>query len=244
MRHFLVIVVILSLSLGACKKAGDRTCWKGQGDLDSLVLGLDSISSFKLLKDIKYNLYESDEKKMVVRGGENMIPQIGLSYDANELTVSNGNKCHFFRSGERFIEVDIYYPSYSDLYIEASDSVIFQDTIHSDIQIEMRNGGGSLLLNVDNNSTKMVVSLGTADFTIAGETNYAELKVQNNGFGKASNLSANSIFAFQNSTADLYLNFEGADVLVLIEGTGDAFYKGIASQIDLQGNGSGKLLEY
>jgi Putative auto-transporter adhesin, head GIN domain len=244
MKQLLYILIILSLSLASCKKAGERTCWKGQGNSDSLVLGLDSINSFRLMKDIKYNLYESDEKKMVVKGGENMIQQIGLEYDANELTVSNRNKCHFLRSGERSIEVDIFYPTYSEMYIEASDSVVFQDTIHSNIQIEMRNGGGSLVLNVANNSTKIVVSLGTADYTIAGQTNYAELKVQNNGFGDASGLIANSLFAFQNSTGDLYVNFESADALVLIEGTGDVFYRGIATQIDLQGKGSGKLLEY
>lgn len=243
-RLVIILPVLLLLGFNSCKKAGERKCWKGTGEEDSLVFGLDSISSFRLMKDIKYNIYESDEKKIVVRGGENMIPQIGLDYTMNELTISNGNKCHFLRSGDRFIEVDIYYPDYGRFYIEASDSVSFKDTIHSNLDIEMRNGGGSLVLNVDNSSTKIVISLGTADFTVSGQTGYAEIKVQNNGFGDASQLISTQMFTYQNSTGDMYLNFENCDVLAIIEGTGDIFYQGVAVSLIEDGNGSGKLLQY
>ena len=244
MRSLLFISGVLIIMLLSCKKASDRKCLKGNGGQDSLVIALDSISTFNLYKDIKFNIYESDEKKLVVKGGENIISQINLSYDNQTISIANDNKCHFLRTGSRSLEVDIFYPTYSRFYIEASDSVTFKDTIHSNLDIEMRNGGGSLFLNVDNTSLKIVVSKGTADYTLGGTTGYAELKVQNNGYGDALNLEANSIFTYQNSTADLYLNFEGANVSSLIDGTGDIFYKGVAISIIEEGNGSGKLLQY
>ena len=79
MKQFIVFIVLMSVFLNSCEKPENRKCWKGEGEQTELTLGLDSINSFRLEKNIKYNFYESTEKKMIVRGGENMVNQISLN---------------------------------------------------------------------------------------------------------------------------------------------------------------------
>lgn len=244
MKELLVIAAILLMGLSGCKKPENRSCWKSNGVTDSLVIELDSVAKFSLGPNIKYRIHESTDKKLVVRGGENMVNLVDASYSDTELRIENHNKCHFLRKGERFVEVDIYYPHYRRFFIEASDSVVFVDTIYSDsLDINLRNGGGSLVLTVSNDFIEINVSRGAADYTLSGQSDRGIIKIQNNGFADATNFSANSIFAYQRSTADLYLNLEAASSYVLLEGTGDVYYTGTPLDLTINGKGSGQLIE-
>ena len=231
--------------LAGCKKPEERKCWKSKGDDDTLTIPLDSVAHFSLGPNIKYRIYESDVRQLVVRGGSNMIQHVDALYSGTDLRIENQNSCHFLRKGARFVEVDIYYPHLRSFFIEASDSVIFCDTIYSDsININLRNGGGSLDLAVDNKYIEINVSRGAADYQLSGQSNRAIIKIQNNGFADATNFQAASIFAYQRSTADLYLNLDGAMSYVLLEGTGDVYYTGVPSDLVTNGKGSGKLIQF
>jgi len=241
-RLFCLIGLLLLIG---CKKPEERKCWKSKGDTDTVAVALDSVAHFSLGPHIKYIIHESDERKVEVIGGSNMIQQVDFAYSGTELRIENHNICHFLRKGDRFVEVNIYYPYYRSFFIEASDSVVFQDTLRSDsLNINLRNGGGSLKLTVDNQYIEINVSRGAADYQLAGESDRAIIKIQNNGFADATNFKAASIFAYQRSTADLYLNLEGASSYVLLEGTGDVYYTGIPSDLSINGKGSGKLIQF
>src|SRR5690606_10456878 len=118
-------------------------------------------------------------------------------------------------NASNLVEVEIHYPHYGRFYIEPSDSVIFEETMVCDsLFIELREGGGSMVLDVESNFLEVIVSNGTADYNISGFSKRAELKVQHKGYGNASNLKANSYFAYQNSVADLEINLDGANSFV------------------------------
>lgn len=241
----LIYISLLLLVITSCKKPEDRSCWKGHGEDTTIEIPLDSVSSFRLGKKIRYRIFEDDERKIVIKGGENMVNLIDLSYDGYELTISNQNKCHFLRDYKREIEVEIHYPHYYNFYMEASDSVVFEDTIHSQtILIEMKEAGGTMVLNVDNYRTEVVVSIGTANYILSGHSVYGAVKVQDKGYADASNFTADNLFGFQNSTSDLYLNVNGALSEILINGTGDVYYTGTADSLSESGVGSGQLIEY
>jgi hypothetical protein len=174
-----------------------------------------------------------------------MVNQIALEYNNQELRISNKNKCHFLRSSNRYLEVAIYYPEFKKLYFEASDSVIFHDTLHSDtLSIQMHEGGGSMVLNVDNKFISIVVSEGAADYTLAGKSVRSEIKIQNKGFADASKFTSNSMFIYQNSTSDLKVNVEGCSVNAIIAGSGNLYRTGSPTNFSLSGEGGGALIEY
>jgi hypothetical protein len=240
----LFYISALLVLVASCKKPEDRSCWKGHGDETTLEIPLDSVHSFYLGKRIKYRFFEDNERKVVIRGGENMVKKVNLEYDNYDLTINNLNKCHFLRDHERKIEMDIHYPEYRYMYLTVSDSAVFMDTIHSDtLVIEMKEAGGEMVLNVENFRTEVVVSIGTANYVLSGHAVLGAVKVQDKGFADASNFTADKLFGFQNSTSDLYLNLEGSQAEIIINGTGDVICKGVPDTLIQSGVGSGKLIQ-
>jgi hypothetical protein len=228
----------------SCKKPDERPCWKSHGEEVAVEIPLDSINTFRLGKRLKYRIFEDNQKKVVIKGGENMVGLVDLTYEGYELSISDKSKCHFLRDPERIVEVEIHYPEFNEMYFTASDSVIFEDTIHSKVLIiQMEEAGGSMVLNVDNIRTEIVASIGTANYVVSGHSNYGSIKVQDKGYADASNFTTDVLFGYQNSTSDLFLNLDGSEAEIIINGTGDVFYSGTADTLILSGAGSGNLIE-
>ena len=242
-----VVILMLVLFLAGCKKSNERSCWKGHGDDTVKEIPItDSIASFILNKNVKYRIFQDNQNKIIVKGGSNMVDLVSADYDAStyEMNIANNNKCNFLRDSERGIEVEIHYPDYRDFLLIVSDSVIFEDTItSSELLIEMFESGGTAKLNIDANIFSIVVSRGTADYIVTGHANYAEIKAQDKGYANALGLTADVLFVYQNSTADIQLDVDSAEVEVRLEATGNVYYKGTPDQISESGYGSGKLIE-
>jgi hypothetical protein len=242
---FLAISILILILGFSCKKSEERKCWKGLGSDSSVEIPLDSVNFFNLNKGVKYRIYQDTLRKVVVKGGENVIGLVDVVNEDCELTISNLNKCNFLRDSERVIEVEIHYPYLNEFYIEPSDSIVFENTVISNsLNIELREGGGSMLLDVDVNTLGIVVSKGTADYTLTGSANSASIKIQHNGFADASGFSANNIYGYSNSTADLRLNLDSCDALIGVNGPGNVYYTGVPLSLIEESIGSGQLLEY
>lgn len=238
-------MVIVFLLLISCKKSEDRACWKGYGEESALEIPItDSVHTWYLNKGIKYRIFQDSSRKIVVNSGSNMVNLVEVLYEGTNLTINDLNKCHFLRKAKHDIEVEIHYPYYGEFFIEPSDSVVFEETVVADsLRIQLAFGGGSMILNTDVDYLNVVVSRGTADYTLSGQANHAEVKVQDRGFANATNFTSNYLFAYQNSTTDLYVNTQGANTLVIIDGTGDVYTTGTPTQLTTKINGSGDLLE-
>lgn len=242
-----ILILFVLVLLNACKKPENRKCFKSFGEEGEMVHQLDSINQFNLMKGITYYIYQDDRKEIVVRGGENMLNYIELDYDSQEfeMTVNNKNSCNFFRDRSQLMEVEIHYPHYSNFYMEPSDSVFFVDTLTGNhVYIEIRNGGGTAVINTDLGALNVVVSNGSADYILNGHANTAEVKVQGNGFADASQFTSNNYFIYNSSTADLEVNVEGAQAYILMRGTGDVLYTGNADSLTVENKGSGELINF
>lgn len=244
MKYLLVTVLSLCVLFVSCQKSEDRTCWKGAGDDAELSVGLDSVSHFRLLKNIKYRIYQDNERRLTIKGGENLIKHIGVTRNGYEITVENFNRCNFLRGSETMPEVEIHYPHFNSFFIDPTDSVVFEGTICGDsVGVEMRDGGGSLVMDVDVEKIAMIVSHGPADFTLTGKADAAELKVQNNGAGNAAYFRSNYVFIYQNSTADISINLDNTWALIVVDGTGHVFYRNKPKVLDREGLGQGQIIQ-
>lgn len=224
----------------SCQKPEEHRCFKGSGDPDSLEIPLDTVYKFNLYKNLKYRVYQDNQRKVVVKGGKNVIGWVEVLSTDNIVSISNKNRCNFFRQIEDIIEVEIHYPYLKDFYVEPSDSIIFMNTIVADtFLLEIREGGGSAKLDTEVDFLRVNVSHGTGDYTLSGHANNAEVKIQNNGFADALNFNTPNIFLFHNSTSFLKINLENTKGIIQIEGTGDVEYKGtpLSPQVEIKGSG-------
>ncbi|MBI3133125.1 MAG: DUF2807 domain-containing protein [Bacteroidetes bacterium] len=243
-RHIFLLLTLTSLFLICCKKPADRSCFKSTGDQTSVEIPLDSVHTFNLYKNIRYRIFQDNSRKLVVKGGANVVNLIEAKNENGVVSVSNKNKCNFLRKSEDLVEVEIHYPYLNHFYIEPSDSVIFENTITGDsLWIQMREGGGSARLDVNVNFLSINVSYGTGDYVLSGYANNAEVKIQNNGFADASQFNSPYVFVYNNSTGDLKINLENAYAFVVLEGTGEIYYTGQPDSLSLVQPGSGELIK-
>lgn len=239
-----VIASLVCLVVASCSKPEDRSCLKGAGDYTEISIPLDSIRAFHLNKKIKYRIYQDDSYKVVIKGGRNLVSQIELDNRDNVLYVDNRNKCDFLRYPQDLVEVEIHYPHLKSFYIDATDSVVFEGQVQGkSLSIEMRNGGGSLVADVDVFDISLVVSNGAGDFTLTGKAKEAELKVQNNATANAIGFHSVYTYIYQNSTADLFINLDNSSAYIVIDGTGDVRYINKAGNIESEGIGSGQIIK-
>ncbi len=245
MKQISLYTLFIFVILASCKKPENRPCWKSWGDETEKIIPLDSVNSFKLYKNIKYRIFEDTTYQVIVRGGENMLNQIEVLNSNYELTVNNTNSCNFLRNAGKQIEVEIHYPYFKRLYFEPSDSVIFENTINSDsLFIEIRESGGSLVIDANADFFSINVSHGTGDYILTGYANNSEVKIQNNGFADASGFSSPNMFIYHNSTGDLKCNLEGTNAKINLEATGNLYYSGNPSSTSLINKGSGEFIPY
>lgn len=229
----------------SCKKAEDRTCYKSYGNLIEKEIPLDSVSKFMLYKNITYHIYQDTLRKLIVRTGDNMVNHIAVENDGTVVTIKNENHCNFWRDFDKKTIVEIHYPFYKEIYSEANDSLIFKNTIVGDyLEVEQNLGGAAVLLDVDVYHIVMIASGGVGTYVLSGNTNYADLRVQSNGAGDASQLKSNYLYVYSNTTGDLTVDADSTEFTVDIRGTGNVLYSGTPDSLSYVKSGDGGLIKF
>jgi len=245
MKLNIVLFVLITLVLSSCKKAENRPCFKSSGDLSELEISIDSVQKFELYGGVVYNFYQDTLRKIVIKGGENVIGFIDVKQNAYVTSVNNLNSCNFLRDYDNKITVDIHYPHYKSIYAEPTEPMRFIDTLRGDdTKIELRNGGESLDLTVDIKSLKLEVTFGAGSINVNGKSNYLKLVTQNLGRINALGVSSVDMFIFQNSTTDMPVNLQNSNVKVHFSGNGDVRYIGVPYVLDVSGEGDGEIIAY
>jgi len=243
MKYLLIILLVLNIL--SCKKAEDRKCYKSFGDITEVEYQIDSVQEFKLYKKIKYRFYQDSLRKIVVRTGKNLQHFIDIQTTDYITTINNNNNCNFLRDNDKKVEVDIHYPHYNKIYGEPSDSMIFVDTLRGNYtNIHLRDGGGTLKLNVNMNQIQIGISYGAGNFIVGGQTNYAHLTIQNLAYADAMNLKSKELSIYHNSNNDLLTNFDSSKVNVLFYANGDVRFIGEPKTLSVEGVGAGEVIHY
>ena len=245
MKISTVFLFVMILFFSSCKKSQDRRCFKSYGNIAELEVDIDSIQEFKLYGGIVYNFYQDTLRKLVIRGGENVISFIDVTQENYEVSINNLNSCDFLRDYDDKITVDIHYPHYTSIYAEPTEKMRFVDTLSGNqTKIELRNGGESLDLNVDVNRLFLNVSYGTGIINVYGRTGFLKLATQNLGRINALGIKADNMFIYQNSITDMSVNFDSTNVKIHFNGNGDIRFVGIPNLVEITGNGEGEVISY
>lgn len=242
MKYFVFISAILILV--ACKKATQRTCLKSNGEESQVEIPLDSVANFMLYKDLNYHIYQDTLRKVIIRGGSNVIPLVDVKNISGELSIQNKNKCNFLRDYDKRIQVEIHYPFYHRIYSETEDSLIFEDTIYSShLYVDQALGGGNVYLHMVGGTLVLIARNGVGSFDVSGHVNHADLRVQSGASGNARELKSPYYELDHNSTGKLYVNLDSAQALVAIKGTGDVLYSGNPDTIIVNQIGVGEIIK-
>ena len=227
----------------SCEKPEDRKCFKGWGDESSIEVSLDmEFDSLRIEDNIIVHLHQDTVNKMIVEGGSNVINFIDATIENNNLILSDLNTCNFLRSYENKIHVHLHYKKLSFLYFSGGESIIMENQLQGgEFRVHFVDGGGSIHCNVDVGYFSISVSGGAGDFTAEGRAAIAFLKVMSNAYGDASELDAEDLIMYNESSGDLTGRVTtGGNVNASIHYKGDNYIYGSYGTLETTDEGEGE----
>lgn len=243
MRIALVFLLILPFS--ACKKAENRKCFKGVGTETTKVLELPTFNKLLLKEHIQYVLIQDSTNQLIIQGGENLVNFIEWSLDGeNRLKIENKNKCSFLRKMSTKLIVEIHYTTIEDIHFEGTESLTNIGELSGNyLSLLIRDGAGSVNLNINTPLTYADISHGWGDYTFTGKTEYAEIRARSNGYCNVLGLEVrDSIFTSSSTAGTIKLKADGIPLRGEILTNGKILYRGTPSLIDVKITGTGELI--
>lgn len=242
--RFTAVFIIFALVLSSCKKAEDRSCFKGIGEEVSKEIPLGSFQSIFLGAHLDYVLVQDNVEKVIITGGKNVVNFIGTDIENGKLSITNNNKCNFLRSYKKSITVEIHLVDINKIEFEGTKPVICKNQLTCPkILVIIKDGAGEFNLNINNDELKCNISNGWGNMNVSGMTKYAKMNVTSNGFFDAYGLTVqDSIHVISYTPGTSKVNINNALFRSEIGSSGDIWYKGIPTLIDNNQIGTGELI--
>ncbi len=239
-----ILFLILAIGCFACSKKS--ACFKTKGDIITTEVPIDNeFDSLILYDDLYYTLIPGKESKIILTGGENLLPFIDLELGDNKLTIRNGNKCKFLRSLKNKIFASIYVDSITYLEYYGSRGLTNTETLHgTEFRMFITDGAGEVDLSLNNSYTSAAVTYGVGNFKLSGQTAVAFLSCYGNSYCDTRNFKVtNSISVTSNTQADMLINANNVSLKAVINQKGNIGYKGSPVSKDITQKGEGQLFQ-
>lgn len=232
--------------LTSCKKASDRRCLKSAGEESSMIIDLnENFDTLYLYDAIIYELIQDTVNRLTIIGGENLIPHITNEITNGKLTIRNDNTCNFLRSFKKKVKISIHFKGLNYLHFEGSEPMVTLDTIQSNsLRVRIRDGAGSVSLNLSVGYLETTISHGYGDFTLAGTAQNAFLHCNTNSFCDARELKTNEdLIVRSNTQGDMLINASEVNLKASILKAGNIKYIGTPLTKDVNISGEGQLID-
>lgn len=247
MRIILVFLVLIQL-LFSCKKTSERTCWKGAGENSDTLISVPDFTKLYLYENLEYVLVQDSLNKIEIVGGRNLLPFIQVSQkNDGTIEVKDLNKCEFLRYKASPVKVIIHFKNLTYLTFQGTKKLTNLDTLRlSNFQFFMKDGGGSIHLNLNVSSTLLGYNThGAGDFTLDGFAQKATFNIMTLGSCDTRKLKiGNTISIVSNANAPCFVNGNNIELKAEITGQGNIYYTGAPTSLITHLNGAGKVLPY
>lgn len=222
-RLFLFITLI-AVCLLSCKKSP----WSN-GEVKTVARSIASFSKIEMYDNVDVTLVKSEEPRVDVRSGSNLIDNIVTDVDGDRLTIKNENTCNWLRSYDVPIEVTVYFDKIDTIYYESVGNLIFHDTVKNDLKVNVHDGSGDISIKVDCNLLDVYYYNRISDMTICGTAD--NLILENLAYAPvhAENLQTKFCKVVSHSTNDCFVHCTDS-LDATIQYIGDIYYKGVSEE--------------
>jgi hypothetical protein len=179
-------IILLVLFVSSCEPAP----WTNGEPTTETRYFDDSITAIHVYHDINVTLVESDEFKIEVTTGENLMEKITSTVENGILYLKNENIRNWIRSYDYPLEVKIYHNSITKVNYESwgdltSEGYISQDTLNR-FDLIVYHGSGHIDIDINCNILNIETHDGTAKVTVSGSSDYTNIyhNARNNIYSK------------------------------------------------------------
>lgn len=238
--------IAIVLLLFSCKKAEERSCFKGVGNPSSEeILLSENFDTLYLKDDLIFEIIPDTLNKIELIGGRNLLNHIGVNLAQGKLQIENNNRCNFLRNLSERVTAKIHLKELHYLDYEGTSSLTFLDTLYSgELRVYNKDGAGSIHLLVDVGYLEVVIKYGWADFTVAGTSGYTYLACNTNSFCDARLLRPQiGLNVLSMTQGDMYVNAHNTIFTARIKRAGNIRFVGEPSELNLIQTGEGQLIQ-
>ncbi len=231
--------------LSSCNKDEGFDCFKSTGSIITEDREVGNVNHIELHNNINLYLTQDTIKdaRLVVEAGENLLSKILTDTHENTLVIRNQNTCNWVRSFEKPINVYLSLPRIDSIMYRSSGDLVSMNTITNDsIKLDVWEGAGSIILDIQTIKSEFYIHYGTAYVEITGHSSVNFIASLSHGQVNCLGLQTGYTYMRTTSPNDCYVN--ASTVLsVEIDNIGNVYYKGDPSDLSIFGSGSGSLIK-
>ncbi|MFA5417711.1 MAG: DUF2807 domain-containing protein [Bacteroidales bacterium] len=251
----ILYAIALCLVLFSCKKEpGD--CFVSTGKIMSQSRQISDFTELKMMDNVDVELFSSDDNRIEVTAGENIIDNIvtkvidkeimqdTLMIKSKLLVIENLSECNWLRSYNDPIKVKVFYNTkLKAIEYRSIGNLNCGNTIRSDtFFIDIKEGAGSIHLKLDCFQSHLNFYYGTADLTATGVSGLNYVFQASYGPVDARDLLAKFCYIENKSSNNCFVNAE-TFLGATISSIGDVYYSGNPLGKELNKNGLGNFYE-
>jgi len=240
----LVSILFMLISLPSCEKKDISDCFKNTGEIIKESRNVGYFNGIELSDNVNLILrYDTANLSVTVEAGKNLIGNISTTTEGNLLKINNNNECNWTRDFATPINVYVSLPKLDTLFYQGSGDINCENTFVNDsVLIEIREGAGSIKLNIDVSKSIIYAHTGTTDISVKGNTWVCMFS--STGLGPVDLLGLECQFMYMKTSSPnhCYLNVEQS-LNGVIENLGNVYYKGNPWEINFEINGDGNLIK-
>ena len=242
-KHIILLtcITLIGLFTVSCRK--ESKCVKGAGKVVTEDRGLvNSFDRIRVEDKINVVLIDGGEHRIEVEAGEKLMPHIITEVNNGELTIKDNNKCNFLRSYKKEITVFVHCEDIRFISYFGAGNVTSQNKLRfQSLEIEMTDGSGTLDLNVDLDSLKIVQHTGPGDAVFSGTSDYFYLFTGGNGWYRMENMVTKDAHINTNGSGDVLVNTTD-NLLIELTSLGNIDYYGNPSNLFIsRHSGTGEI---
>lgn len=247
MKIFTPVILFLTgfilFTLLSCNKQGE-ICITNTGTIIMQNRNISDFDSIRMLDYVNLILVPSNEKRVVVEAGENIINGIITNLNGGELILGNSNRCNWLRSYSKPLNVYVYTNNLLKIHYESSGNITCTDTLRSDsLLIDIWGGCGNIDLKLNINKGIFNLHKGTATVDLDGICNISSVYSADYGLMQLTGLKTGFTFITTLGTNDSYVNAK-LQLNATIRSIGNIYFSGDPDLINATITGEGKLIPY
>jgi hypothetical protein len=229
--------------LFSCKKENWCDCVKSTGSDSETYRNIIDFSCIDAKDKMDVYLTQGPNFEVKVKAGKNLQNLIKTELDGETLKVFNNNKCNWVRGYKHKISIYITAPYFKYIKNEGLGTIKSTNTItQNEISLRVENSG-DVKLDVDAN-TVICSTHGNGDVYLSGKTLNLQSDYTGTNYLFATDLEVkNYIYLHSVSIGHAHINApENGLMDIQIDRSGNIYYKGNPTTINLKRKGEGNLI--
>lgn len=209
MKNYLYLII--SVLIFACNGEDGPDCFKKQGKQITKQIELEHFSKINISEGIELIVSESNEQKVTLTAGENLINDIDFHVNEGELFIRDENGCGMLRNIS-VAKIHVAVPLLEKIYSSSQFSVRSEGILHFP-QITLESGilvedSPATVFDIEINNEAITVNDNVSSvFKLKGNTHILNVNFWGaNGRLEAENLFAQEISVFHRSTNDIIVH--------------------------------------